>query len=103
MKFRLRVVEGYSSPSTGRRDTGGQFQGEVVVGTLYFPLRLDQNGKTINPCGNHQCWWIGQEAPCDSSGAVMGGNDLNPGDREQGRRNHHHRCLLSQAHQQNPL
>jgi hypothetical protein len=43
---------------------------EVVLGTLYCPLEIDRDGKTVNPVNNHQCWWIG-EAPCDASGRVM--------------------------------
>jgi hypothetical protein len=44
---------------------------EIVYGSLYASLEIDQNGKTANPVSSHQCWWIGSEAPCDPSGAVM--------------------------------
>jgi hypothetical protein len=44
--------------------------GKVVTGTLYCPLEIDANGKAVNPCANHQCWWIG-EPPCDANRRVM--------------------------------
>jgi hypothetical protein len=44
--------------------------GDVTKGTLYCPLEIDSDGRTVNPCANHQCWWIG-EPPCDANGRVM--------------------------------
>jgi hypothetical protein len=56
---------------------------EVRTGTLYCPLELDAHGKTVNPCQNHQCWWIG-EAPCDVSGRQMSEMISNPGPENKG-------------------
>jgi hypothetical protein len=68
--FRLRLVQGSAYHLLIDGIPGVTSKREVVPGTLYCPLEIDQNGKTVNPCSNHQCWWIG-EPPCDASGRVM--------------------------------
>src|SRR6266446_9025798 len=68
--FRLRIVEGSAHHLLVEGIPAVNSKGEVARGTLYCPLVIDQSGKTVNPCSNHQCWWIG-EPPCDSSGRVM--------------------------------
>jgi ThiF family len=68
--FRLRVVQGSAYHLLVERLPAVNSRREVVLGTLYCPLEIDRDGKTVNPVSNHQCWWIG-EAPCDSSGRVM--------------------------------
>ena len=70
--FRLRVVQGSACHLLVEGIPAVNSRREVVLGTLYSPLEIDRDGKTINPVSSHQCWWIGQEAPCDSSGRVMG-------------------------------
>lgn len=57
---------------------------EVILGALYSPLEIDQNGKTHNPVPSHQCWWIGSEAPCDPSGAIMSEFISNPNREDKG-------------------
>jgi hypothetical protein len=69
--FRLRVVQGSAHHLLVEAIPAVNSRREVVLGTLYSPLEIDRDGKTANPVSNHQCWWIGQEAPCDSNGGVM--------------------------------
>jgi hypothetical protein len=69
------IVEGIPAVNSKR---------EVVTGALYTPLEVDQNGKTSNPVSNHQCWWIGSEAPCDPSGSVMSEFISNPNPEDKG-------------------
>lgn len=83
--FRLRLiekadnhllVEGIPAVTTGRK---------VVLGTLWSPLELTPDGtRTANPVQNHQCWWIGQEAPCDADGRVMSEMISNPAPENKG-------------------
>jgi hypothetical protein len=68
--FRLRIVQGSAHHLLIEGIPAVTSKREVFPGTLYCPLEIDQHGKTVNPCSNHQCWWIG-EPPCDSSGRVM--------------------------------
>lgn len=68
--FRLRLIRGSSYHLLIEGIPAVTSTREVVLGTLYCPLDIDQHGKTVNPCSNHQCWWIG-EPPCDSSGQLM--------------------------------
>src|SRR5260370_42572983 len=68
--FRLRLMQGSAYHLLVEGIPAVTSKREVVPGTLYWPLEIDQHGKTVNPCSNHQCWWIG-ERPCDSSGRVM--------------------------------
>jgi ThiF family len=56
---------------------------EVVSGTLYCPLEINPAGATVNPCSNHQCWWIG-EPPCDASGRTMSEMISNPTQEDKG-------------------
>lgn len=81
--FRLRVVEGCATHLLIEGIPSVNAQRAVVKGTLYCPLGLDQNGRTDNPCGNHQCWWIG-EAPCDATGRLMTEMISNPGPEDKG-------------------
>jgi hypothetical protein len=69
--FRLRIVQGSAHHLLVEGIPAVNSRREVVLGTLYSPLEIDPDGKTVNPVRNHQCWWVGQEAPCDSSGSVM--------------------------------
>jgi len=69
--FRLRIVQGSAHHLLVAGIPAVNSRREVVRGTLYSPLEIDRDGKTVNPVSNHQCWWIGQEAPCDSNGRVM--------------------------------
>jgi hypothetical protein len=68
--FRLRIVQGSGHHLLIEDIPAVTSKGEVALGMLYCPLVIDQSGKTVNPCSNHQCWWIG-EPPCDASGRVM--------------------------------
>jgi hypothetical protein len=56
---------------------------KVVAGTLYCPLEINQDGRTINPVQSHQCWWIG-EPPCDHTGRVVSELISNPAAEEKG-------------------
>jgi hypothetical protein len=69
--FRLRVVQGSAYHLLVERIPAVNSHRKVVLGTLYCPLEIDREGRTVNPVSNHQCWWIGAEAPCDSGGRVM--------------------------------
>jgi len=68
--FRLRIVHGNAYHLLIDGVPAVTSKREVASGTLYCPLIIDQNGRTENPCSNHQCWWIG-ERPCDSTGRPM--------------------------------
>src|ERR1700722_3868575 len=81
--FRLRIVQGSACHLMICGIPAVNSKGEVVLGTLYSPLVIDQNGKTESPCTNHQCWWIG-EAPCDSTGRVMTEMISNPAVENKG-------------------
>jgi Domain of unknown function (DUF6791)/ThiF family len=69
--FRLRIVHSTAHHLLVEGIPAVNSRREVVRGTLYSPLEITPDGKTVNPVSSHQCWWIGQEAPCDSSGRVM--------------------------------
>ncbi len=69
--FRLRIVQGSAYHLLVEGIPAVNSRREVVRGTLYSPLEIDRDGKTVNPVSNHQCWWVGQDAPCDSDGRVM--------------------------------
>jgi hypothetical protein len=75
--FRLRVVQGTAYHLLIDGIPAVTKGGKVVLGTLYSPLEIDANGRAVNPCANHQCWWIG-EAPCDGTGRVMSEMISNP-------------------------
>lgn len=68
--FRLRIVQKSAHHLLVENVPSVNAKGEVIRGTLYSPLELDADGKTVNPVQNHQCWWIG-EAPCDAKGRLM--------------------------------
>lgn len=69
--FRLRIVQGTAHHLLVEGIPAVNSRRGVVRGTLYSPLEINPDGKTVNPVSSHQCWWIGQEAPCDSTGRVM--------------------------------
>lgn len=81
--FRLRIVQGTASHLLIEGIPAVNARVAVVRGTLYSPLVLDANGRTENPCSNHQCWWIG-DPPCDASGQVMTEMISNPGPENRG-------------------
>lgn len=69
--FRLRIVQGKAASHLLVEGIPAvTSERKVVPGTLYCPLETDPDGKTVTPCSNHQCWWIG-ESPCDATGRVM--------------------------------
>jgi hypothetical protein len=70
--LRLRVVEGKAATHLIVECVPAvDSKGQVVLGALYTPLELDQDGRTKNPPSSHQCWWIGDEAPCDPTGVPL--------------------------------
>lgn len=69
--LRLRVVQGDACHLLIEGIPAVNSQRQVVKGTLYSPLEVDPTGKTVNPVKNHQCWWIADEPPYDSSGQIM--------------------------------
>src|SRR5688572_1694443 len=81
--FRLRLVEGSAYHLLIEGIPAVTSKREVVPGTLYCPLEIDQHGRTVNPCSNHQCWWIG-EPPCDSTGRVLTEMISNPNPENKG-------------------
>lgn len=81
--FRLRVVQGSAHHLLIEGIPAVTSKREVAPGTLYCPLEIDEQGKTRNPCSNHQCWWIG-EPPCDSTGRVMTEMISNPSAEDKG-------------------
>jgi hypothetical protein len=81
--FRLRIVQGSAHHLLIEGIPAVNSKREVVLGTLYSPLEIDQQGKTVNPCANHQCWWIG-EPPCDSGGRAMTEMISNPSVEDKG-------------------
>jgi ThiF family len=68
--FRLRVVQATAHHLLIDAIPAVNSKREVVTGTLYCPLEIDQNDDVIRPIPSHQCWWIG-EAPCDATGRLM--------------------------------
>jgi hypothetical protein len=81
--FRLRLVQGNAHHLLIEGIPAATSRREVVPGVLYCPLDIDPQGKTVNPCSNHQCWWIG-EPPCDSTGRVMAEMISNPAEEDKG-------------------
>ena len=68
--FRLRIIQGSAYHLLVEGIPAVTAQRTVSPGVLYCPLELDKEGKAVNPCHTHQCWWIG-EPPCDASGRRM--------------------------------
>ncbi|HVV15040.1 MAG TPA: ThiF family adenylyltransferase [Candidatus Paceibacterota bacterium] len=68
--FRLRVIQGTASHLLIEGIPAVTSEGKIVPGILYCPLEIDAAGKTVNPCSNHQCWWIG-EPPHNADGQLM--------------------------------
>jgi hypothetical protein len=67
--FRLRIVQGSGHHLLIEGIPAVTSKGVVALGTLYCPLVIDQSGKTVNACPNHQCWWIG-EPPATRAGGL---------------------------------
>jgi hypothetical protein len=81
----LRIVEGRTATHLIAEGIPAvNSKREVILGAFYSPLEIDQNGKTRNPVPSHQCWWIGSEAPCDPSGAIMSEFISNPNREDKG-------------------
>ena len=68
--FRLKLIQGSSYHLLIEGIPAVTGKKEVVAGTLYCPLEIGPTGVTVNPCSNHQCWWIG-EPPCDANGRTL--------------------------------
>jgi len=81
--FRLRIIQGTADHLLVEGIPAVTSEGNVVLGTLYSPLETNTDGRTINPCSSHQCWWIG-EPPCDSTGRVMTEMISNPDPEAKG-------------------
>ncbi len=81
--FRLRIVQGNAYHLLIEGVPSVTPDRKVVRGTLYCPLEIDVSGQTVNPCSNHQCWWIG-DPPCDSTGRVMTEMISNPEPENKG-------------------
>lgn len=56
---------------------------EVARGTLVTPLELDANNATVNPLGNHQTWFIGDQ-PCHKDGRPLVEIIVEAGERNLG-------------------
>src|SRR5258708_5414343 len=70
--LRLRIIEGKSATHLIIDGICAvNSKREVITGSLYSPLEIEQNRKTRNPVGSHQCWWMGAGAPGDPAGVVM--------------------------------
>ncbi len=69
--YRLRIVRGVADHLIVEGIPAVNTQGGIVYGNLYTPLEIDAGGKVNNPVANHQCWWIGDDPPCDVSGRAM--------------------------------
>ena len=69
--LRLRVVRGTAHHLLIDAIPAVNSKREVVRGTLYCPLQVDPEDNVVRPVPSHQCWWIGDEAPCDASGRTM--------------------------------
>ena len=76
--YRLRIVQGNSNHLIVEGIPAVNRKGEVVTGAIYSPLELDASGRVRNPVANHQCWWIGDDPPCDATGRVMDELIANP-------------------------
>ena len=85
--FRLRIVQGAANHLLVEGVPAVNSKGQVVTGTLYSPLELvelDGGQRTRNPISCHQCWWIGDDAPCDEFGKVMNELISNPSPEPKG-------------------
>lgn len=81
--FRLRLVQGNAHHLLIEGVPAVTSKREVVPGVLYCPLEIGPQGRTVNPCSNHQCWWIG-EPPCDFTGRIMDEMISNPQVEDKG-------------------
>lgn len=81
--LRLRLVQGSAYHLLIEGIPAVTSKREVVAGTLYCPLEISPSGVTVNPCSNHQCWWIG-EPPCDATGRTMSEMISNPAQEDKG-------------------
>ena len=81
--FRLWVVQGSAYHLLIGDIPAVNSKGQIVRGTLYAPLDIGPTGKTVNPCSNHQCWWIG-EPPCNAQGRILTEMISNNGAEEKG-------------------
>src|SRR5260370_35880430 len=68
--FRLRLIQGSAYHLLVEGIPAVTSKREAVPGTLYCPLEIDKHGKTVNPCSNHQSWWIGEPTD-DANGLVL--------------------------------
>jgi len=82
--YRLRFVRGVADHLIVEGIPSVNTKGEIVHGALYTPLEIDATGKVRNPIANHQCWWIGNDPPCDNSGRVMDELIANTGPEDKG-------------------
>jgi ThiF family len=82
--LRLRIIEGAATHLIVDGVPAVNSRRELVFGSLYSPLEIDQNRKTRSPVPSHQCWWIGSEAPCHPSGAIMTEFLSNPNPENKG-------------------
>ncbi|HEX4050650.1 MAG TPA: ThiF family adenylyltransferase [Steroidobacteraceae bacterium] len=82
--LRLRIKTGASMHLIVEGIPAVNSKREIMTGALYSRLELNQNERTANPVSNHQCWWIGDEMPCDPSGVTMKEFLSNPNPEDQG-------------------
>lgn len=82
--YRLRIVRGVSNHLIVEGVPAVNCRREIVFGNVYTPLEIDATGKVSRPLANHQCWWIGCEAPCDQTGQIMEDLIANPGPEDKG-------------------
>lgn len=82
--YRLRIVRGVANHLIVEGIPAVNTKGEVVFGDIYTPLEIDATDKVRNPVANHQCWWIGDDPPCDHTGRVMDELIANPGPEDKG-------------------
>lgn len=82
--YRLRIIRGVANHLIVEGVPAVNARGKVVYGALYTPLEIDAAGKVRNPVANHQCWWIGDDPPCDCTGRVMDELIATPGPEDKG-------------------
>jgi hypothetical protein len=82
--YRLRIVRGVANHLIVEGIPAVNTKGEVVYGNVYTPLEIDADGKLRNPLANHQCWWIGNDPPCDHAGRIMDALIANAGPEDKG-------------------
>jgi hypothetical protein len=82
--YRLRIVRGIANHLIVEGIPAVNTRGQVVYGDLYTPLEIDAAGTVRNPVANHQCWWIGEDPPCDHTGRVMDELIANNGTEDKG-------------------